>query len=40
MNKGNGICERRHKLLIDVILYCVNKDARNLDKYVPYAVMA
>jgi hypothetical protein len=29
-----------HKLLIDMISNFVNKNARNLDKYVPYAVMA
>jgi transposase InsO family protein len=38
--QANGICERMHKLLIDMISHFVNKDARNWDKYVPYAVMA
>jgi transposase InsO family protein len=38
--QANGICERMHKLLIDIISHFVNKDAKNWDKYVPYAVMA
>jgi hypothetical protein len=38
--QANGICERMHKLLIDMISHFVNKDARNWDRYVPYAVMA
>jgi hypothetical protein len=38
--QANGICERMHKLLIDMISHFVNKDSRNWDKYVPYAVMA
>jgi hypothetical protein len=38
--QANGICERMQKLLIDMISHFVNKDARNWDKYVPYAVMA
>jgi hypothetical protein len=38
--QANGICERMHKLLIDMILPFVNKDAKNWDKYVPYAVTA
>jgi hypothetical protein len=38
--QANGICERMHKLLIDMISHFVNKDARNWDKYVPCAVMA
>jgi hypothetical protein len=38
--QANGICERMHKLLIDMISHFVNKDAKNWDKYVPYAVMA
>jgi transposase InsO family protein len=37
--QANGICERMHKLLIDMISHFVNKDARNWDRYVPYAVM-
>jgi transposase InsO family protein len=38
--QANGICERMHKLLIDMISHFVNNDARNWDRYVPYAVMA
>jgi len=38
--QANGICERMHKLLIDMISHFVKKDARNWDEYVPYAVMA
>jgi len=37
--QANGICERMHKLLID-ISHFVRKDAKNWDEYVPYAVMA
>ena len=33
--QANGICERMHKLLIDMILHFVNKDARIWDRYVP-----
>ena len=38
--QANGICERMHKLLIDMLSHFVRKDARNWDDYVPYAVMA
>jgi len=38
--QANGICERMHKLLIDMISHFVRKDARNWDEYVPYAIMA
>jgi hypothetical protein len=38
--QANGICERMHKLLIDMISHFVTKDAKNWDKYIPYAVMA
>jgi len=38
--QANGICERMHKLLRDMISHFVRKDARNWDEYVPYAVMA
>jgi len=38
--QANGICERTHKLLIDMISHYVRKDAKNWDEYVPYAVMA
>ena len=38
--QANEICERMHKLLIDMISHFVRKDARNWDDYVPYAVMA
>jgi transposase InsO family protein len=38
--QANGVCERMHKLLVDMISHFVNKDARNWDRYVPYAVMA
>jgi len=38
--QANGICERMHILLIDMTSHFVRKDARNWDRYVPYAVMA
>jgi hypothetical protein len=38
--QANGVCERMHKLLIDMMSHFVRKDARNWDDYVPYAVMA
>jgi len=38
--QANGICERIHKLLIDMLSHFVRKDAKNWDEYVPYAVMA
>jgi transposase InsO family protein len=38
--QANGLCERMHKLLIDMLSHFVRKDARNWDEYVPYAVMA
>jgi transposase InsO family protein len=38
--QANGICKRMHKLLIDTLSHFVRKDAKNWDKYVPYAVMA
>ena len=37
--QANGICERMHKLLID-ISHFVRRDAKNWDDYVLYAVMA
>ena len=38
--QANGVCERMHKLLIDMLSHFVRKDARNWDEYVPYAIMA
>jgi hypothetical protein len=38
--QGNGICERMHKLLIDMLSHFVRKDAKDWDLFVPYAVMA
>ena len=38
--QANVNCERMHKLLIDMLSHFVRKDAKNWDKYVPYAVMA
>jgi hypothetical protein len=38
--QANGICERMHKLLVDMLSHFVRKDAKNWDEYVPYAVMA
>ncbi|KAJ4425404.1 hypothetical protein ANN_28019 [Periplaneta americana] len=38
--QSNGICERMHKLLVDMLSHYVNKDERNWDKFVPYAIMA
>lgn len=38
--QDNGVCERMHKLLVDMLSYFVRKDARNWDEYVPYAIMA
>jgi hypothetical protein len=38
--QANGVCERMHKLLVDMLSHFVRKDARNLDEYVPYAIMA
>jgi len=38
--RANGVCERMHKLLIDMSSHFVRKDAKNWDEYVPYAVMA
>jgi hypothetical protein len=38
--QANGICEKRHKLLVDMLSHFVRKDAKNWDEYVPYAVMA
>jgi hypothetical protein len=38
--QANGICERMLKLLVDILSHFVRKDAKNWDKYVPYAVMA
>ena len=37
--QANGICERMHKLLVDMLSHFVRKDAKNWDKYVPYAIM-
>jgi hypothetical protein len=34
------MCERMHKLLVDMLSHFANKEAKNWDKYVPYAVMA
>jgi len=39
-SQANGVCERMHKLLIDMLSHFVRKDAKNWDEYVPYAVMA
>jgi len=38
--QANGVCERMHKLLIDMLSHFVRKDSRNWDEYVSYAVMA
>ena len=38
--QADGICERMHKLLVDMLSHFVRKDARNWDEYVPCAVMA
>ena len=38
--QANGVCERMHNLLIDMLSHFVRKDAKNWDEYVPYAVMA
>jgi len=38
--QGNGVCERMHKLLIDMLSHFIRKDAEDWDEYVPYAVMA
>jgi len=38
--QADGVCERMHKLLIDMISHFVRKDTRNWDDYVPYAIMA
>ena len=38
--QANGICERMHKLLVDMLSHFVRKEPRNWDDYVPYAVMA
>ena len=38
--QSNGICERFHKSLVDMISHFVAKDAQRWDEYVPYAVMA
>ena len=38
--QANGVCERMHKLLIDMLSHFVRKDARNWDEYVPCAIMA
>jgi transposase InsO family protein len=38
--QANGIYGRMHKSLIYMTSHFVNKDAKNWDKYVPYAVMA
>ena len=39
-SQANGVCERMHKLLIDMLSHFVRKDAKNWDEYVTYAVMA
>jgi transposase InsO family protein len=33
--QANGICERMHKLLVDMLSHFLRKDARNWDEYVP-----
>jgi len=38
--QANGVCERMHKLLIDMLSHFVRKDAKNWDEYVSSAVMA
>ena len=38
--QANGVCERMHKLLVDMLSHFVRKDARNWDEYVHYAVIA
>jgi transposase InsO family protein len=38
--QANGLCERMHKLLINMLSHFVRKDAKNWDEYVPYAVMS
>ena len=38
--QANDICERMHKLLVDMLSHFVRKDAKDWDEYVPYAVMA
>ena len=38
--RANVICERRHKLLIDMLSHFVSKNAKNWYEYVPYAVTA
>jgi len=38
--QANGVCEKTHKLLIDMLSHFVRKDARNWDEYAPYAIMA
>jgi transposase InsO family protein len=38
--QANGVCERMHKLLIDMLSHFVRKDAKNWDEYVPYVVIA
>jgi hypothetical protein len=38
--QSNGICERFHRTLINMILYFVSKEAQNWDKCLPYAVLA
>jgi transposase InsO family protein len=35
-----GVCERMHKLLMDMSSHFLRKDVKNWDDYVPYAVMA
>jgi hypothetical protein len=38
--QANGVCKRMHKSLIKMILYFVNKDAKNWDRCVLYALTA
>lgn len=38
--QSNGVCERMHKLLVDMLSHYVHKDGKNWDKFVPYAIMA
>ena len=35
--QSNGICERFHRTLINLMSYFVNKEAQNWDKCLPYA---
>ena len=37
--QSNGICERFHRTLINMMLYFVSKEAQNWAKYLPYAML-